>query len=749
MCILERVMTEPVKHDPDDVPTAPELTEGGEAEPPAWGLRLLEQFTLLAEEVKDIRSSRTGYSPMARSVEDSMGGPPVTGGSTSWKGLGIKIPFPRTFSGEDPRDTVHDFEFRMNQYFQNMKVETDVMKVEVMSLCLEGVARQWYQGLVNGSLTGTVTLRDLGEGLKRIFGTEDRERRARMKMKKLIQAGRSVDRYISDFQKQYVILSHGATEVELLDCFVNGLDPSIKGCVEAHDPRSVTDAIELSRKWSTVGMGGSRMHVVEGEELPVWEVDSEAEQVYNAVFSRGGRGQVSGGRTSTSVGRTSDSGWAGAVESGVGNSGNIRYPHNVRNSRQLWDLIKRLSGQSQATWHQLLWILAGGEGEKPVPGTVLYDRYQQILSALKTSGPVSRVTSVVGRPVDIGQVGPVERRGGRRRNSRGLININLEGNALHTDRELVERGDGHPGPSVPPVLAQTLSSIAETSDTTEVKKQANSVVDINMTGNKGNTWNRPLMHVVGSLNGTPSIKFLVDTGAAANVLYLSTLKKVGGAVTVTQVRILRGIGDQDIKTMGQALLLVQLDGVEKKVLFDVIQGSGRPILGKPSLGEMEVLIDPARDQLIIKKTGQEIPCFAHKTRTVLTAQGEAKWTVTVANGGIWNPVPGRGSQVYEVCLNDTVVLLPGAKTVVDTGITMSLEDSLYSMVVPRHAHLLRQGVQVYPAMLGGQGLDVQEELLLVVENLLSKSIRIQKGLPVATCSVVKKTTVAMELQKNE
>jgi len=148
----------------------------------------------------------------------------------------LKLHFPR-FSGDDPTGWI----FQAEQYFEFQNV-TDTDRVNLASFHLDDIALQWHWW--SAKSRGPMTWREFTTTLLSRFGPTDyddpSESLHRLKHITTVAA------YIEAFER----LSHridNLPESFLLGCFVGGLKEDIRLEMKLKKPRTMTDAMGLSR----------------------------------------------------------------------------------------------------------------------------------------------------------------------------------------------------------------------------------------------------------------------------------------------------------------------------------------------------------------------------------------------------------------------------------------------------------------------------------------------------------------------
>ncbi|KAK8470062.1 hypothetical protein PHAVU_004G050550 [Phaseolus vulgaris] len=176
--------------------------------------KLTAMFHKLVTDVQDIKEKDSDKpSGSGKGITISNEGKPY-----------LKLHFPR-FSGDDPTGWI----FQAEQYFEFQNV-ADTDRVNLASFYLDGIALQWHRWFTTALLSrfGPTDYDDPSESLHRLKHIT------------------TVAAYIEAFER----LSHridNLPESFLLGCFVGGLKEEIRLEVKLKKPRTMTDAMGLSR----------------------------------------------------------------------------------------------------------------------------------------------------------------------------------------------------------------------------------------------------------------------------------------------------------------------------------------------------------------------------------------------------------------------------------------------------------------------------------------------------------------------
>ncbi|GJZ63642.1 transposon ty3-G gag-pol polyprotein [Tanacetum coccineum] len=148
----------------------------------------------------------------------------------------LKLQFPR-FSGGDPTGWL----YQASQYFELQSVAPEE-HVNVASIHLDGIALQWHRWFTK--LKGPVTWGEFSQALLARFGPTDYENPAEALSR--LKHTTTVAQYQESFEK----LSHqvdGLPEDFLMACYIGGLKDEVRLEVKMKKPRSLIDAMGLSR----------------------------------------------------------------------------------------------------------------------------------------------------------------------------------------------------------------------------------------------------------------------------------------------------------------------------------------------------------------------------------------------------------------------------------------------------------------------------------------------------------------------
>ncbi|GJY42112.1 transposon ty3-G gag-pol polyprotein [Tanacetum coccineum] len=148
----------------------------------------------------------------------------------------LKLQFPR-FSGGDPTGWL----YQASQFFEFQSVAPEE-HVDVASMHLDGIALQWHRWFTK--LKGPITWAEFSQALLARFGPTDYENPAEALSR--LKHTTTVAQYQESFEK----LSHqvdGLPEEFLMACYIGGLKDEVRLEVKMKKPRSLIDAIGLSR----------------------------------------------------------------------------------------------------------------------------------------------------------------------------------------------------------------------------------------------------------------------------------------------------------------------------------------------------------------------------------------------------------------------------------------------------------------------------------------------------------------------
>lgn len=148
----------------------------------------------------------------------------------------LKLQFPR-FSGGDPTGWL----YQASQYFEFQSIALEE-QVNLASIHLDGIALQWHRWFTK--LKGPVTWAEFSQALLARFGPTNYENSAEALSR--LKHTTTVAQYQESFEK----LSHqvdALSEEFLMACYIGGLKDEVRLEVKTKKPRSLIDAMELSR----------------------------------------------------------------------------------------------------------------------------------------------------------------------------------------------------------------------------------------------------------------------------------------------------------------------------------------------------------------------------------------------------------------------------------------------------------------------------------------------------------------------
>ncbi|KAJ0588628.1 putative retrotransposon gag domain-containing protein [Helianthus annuus] len=148
----------------------------------------------------------------------------------------LKLQFPR-FSGGDPTGWL----YQASQYFEFQSVAPEE-QVNLASIHVDGIALQWHRWFTK--LKGPMTWAEFSQALLARFGPTDYENPAEALSR--LKHTTTVAQYQESFEK----LSHqvdGLSDAFLMACYIGGLKDEVRLEVKMKQPRSLIDAIGLSR----------------------------------------------------------------------------------------------------------------------------------------------------------------------------------------------------------------------------------------------------------------------------------------------------------------------------------------------------------------------------------------------------------------------------------------------------------------------------------------------------------------------
>ncbi|KAJ0436024.1 putative nucleotidyltransferase, Ribonuclease H [Helianthus annuus] len=190
-------------------------------------VKVNEMFQQLMQEIQSVKQERHDGS-------SGSGGKLIVTGDAAKPYL--KLYFPR-FSGDDPTGWL----YQASQYFEFQNVAPEE-QVQLASIHLDGIALQWHRWFTK--LKGPTTWREFSQALLARFGPTDYENPAEALSR--LKHTTTIAHYQETFEK----LSHqvdGLSEEFLTASFIGGLKDEVRLEVKMKKPRSLMDAMGLSR----------------------------------------------------------------------------------------------------------------------------------------------------------------------------------------------------------------------------------------------------------------------------------------------------------------------------------------------------------------------------------------------------------------------------------------------------------------------------------------------------------------------
>lgn len=149
---------------------------------------------------------------------------------------GIKLQFPK-FVGEDATGWIYSAE----QYFEFHNIAPS-QRVHLASFYLEGIALQWHRWLTK--FKGPLSWEEFTKALLLRFGPTDFDDPAEA-LTRLKQTS-AVATYLEEFERLSQLID-GLPDTYLVGCFVAGLKDEIRLDVKIKKPRTLVEAIGVSR----------------------------------------------------------------------------------------------------------------------------------------------------------------------------------------------------------------------------------------------------------------------------------------------------------------------------------------------------------------------------------------------------------------------------------------------------------------------------------------------------------------------
>lgn len=158
---------------------------------------------------------------------------------------------------------------------------------------------------------------------------------------------------------------------------------------------------------------------------------------------------------------------------------------------------------------------------------------------------------------------------------------------------------------------QIWNKVKETSNCLSAGKRSVNMFAGGMCMNAEAGTNRKRMIVVGQV-GSFSLKMMLDRGADTSIMYVSQARKLGLSMIHNRICI-KGSGAEPIKSIGLAEVAVQIGQAQRRVRFDVVPGSGHPIVGTPDLARMQLVLDSKEAVVIHKPSKSMVKCTTEHT----------------------------------------------------------------------------------------------------------------------------------------
>lgn len=228
---------------------------------------------------------------------------------------------------------------------------------------------------------------------------------------------------------------------------------------------------------------------------------------------------------------------------------------------------------------------------------------------------------------------------------------------------------------------------------------------------------RPQMHVSALIGGKASSLF-VDVGASANVMFLHTAQRLGLAIK-QQTKVLMGFGQNQVHTIGATAEEVKVGRASAPLRFEVVEGRGKTILGKVSIGKLGLTICPRTDRLLHDASGTMIPCFMLNTPQKKRSKGCSHVTYSTGQGESGERKQQGGS--FPVHVGEEMLLFPGEERSMHTAACVTIPVGMAVVFEPES----RGGVAVMANIYAGRCAD--RSVQVVIRNLNRQKARIRTG----------------------
>lgn len=724
---------------------------------------------------------------------------------------GVKLKLPASYSGEDEGDSFENFQFRLYEYFHNKNVVGDDPKRAVLSGVLKGAAQTAYRCIMQAVPRGVEppTFADVWRKMEEQFSAKKETMRVRRAMRVLYQGADRVRDYVQKFRALEVRLL-GVEPSELIDNFVMGLTPSVQYHMNLVQFTTVGEAQHAALNWADVrGKAGATVHVASAGGEPMEECAVDEAFYADEEMLRGKTWKVAvsnDGFCHFPVSFRSIGEYMECLE------------YCTLRSEWLAEACRRLGVNGLAALERKKTLGSGraapgpgtgegmgsgagtGAGTGPGPGMVA-DGYGGYKAKLRTDYRGYR-TRQSGRGNTAGRgrargpyqgrrqaavhaVCPIEDYTGLQYDTKHLSDaiesqIYVRENFVKNERiaaweemqegavkgeqtiDLTGEGVREVKGDLPPGFRSVgyISPVDSNSEGAGVHMYEQFVTEQVMqlggppdcpTGNPRES--RSLMHVQSKVGTISGISLLIDTGAGCNIIYSKTVQRLGGAVRGSR-KVLRGISGADVHTLGILEVDVTIGTQSLPVQFEVLQGSGKAILGKRSLAAFHLLIDPDQDRLLHIPSSTVIPCHSvqHKHNSQCREFEHVGWRVQLEKGVLWEESPLEDDKSFPLYLPTMIRLQPNEKRMVRAGVKLALQGSLMGIFCPRSSLLLAQGIHAHVSTMPGQGMEKEtQEICFVLENLGDRVARIPSQDSIGTLCIIQKNysgTVQTTRQKN-
>jgi hypothetical protein len=160
----------------------------------------------------------------------------------------IKLAKPNFYSGA-LNSNVDTWIFEIERYLLAYSIHDDLQRITFASSFFRELALQWWQSYCTTHLQAeqTLTWNQFKETMKQRFQPVAASRTARANIRYLRQGGKSVAEYCSLYYRQMQLIND-MSEVDKMENFKYGLQPTILSEVDRGNPQSLEEAMSLAQR---------------------------------------------------------------------------------------------------------------------------------------------------------------------------------------------------------------------------------------------------------------------------------------------------------------------------------------------------------------------------------------------------------------------------------------------------------------------------------------------------------------------